>query len=319
MGHMERLQGGRWHSVWKRPLANDVAPVAAVVSANGVSATFDNWHSVGWGDDAVVIYAADGERVRKSGLSAFLPRHYIDALPHSVSSIHWRGEPRIDERNRQLVVPVAVPTAEGQEAHAGKVRYVDVRFGLSDGTLVPLQGKAWADAVASASKADVRRRQLIEEQRKRFVSPLAAPPDGDVRAWHGYLVDAYFRLDPDWNNGYPTTQVVPLPSDPKFNLLSGYLGEALSDDMNADDAIMVASPSQEVLVQALQKQSARVKTGFLAKARVYVAADAAHMPAIRAALARTGARVVQLDINAAIPQRKERLEGYQREQKNGAD
>ena len=319
MGHMERLQGGRWQTVWKRPLTNDVAPVNALVSGNGVSATFDNWHSVGWGDDAVVIYAANGEPVRKLGLSAFLPKHYIDALPHSVSSIDWRGEPRIDEKDQQLVVPVVVPTAEAQDAHTDKAHHVDVRFRLSDGSLVPLQGKDWEDAVASASKADVRRRALMEEQRKLFVSPLAAPFDGNIRDWHGYLMDAYFRLDPEWEDGYPATNVVPLPSDKGFKLLTGYLGEALSDDMNADAAVMVASPSQEVLVQVLQKQAKRVKPGFLAKARVYVAADDAHMPAIRAALARSGARVIQLDINSTIPQRKERLEGYLRDQEKSKE
>lgn len=319
MGHMERLQGGRWQTVWKRPLANDVAPIDALVSAHGVSATFDNWHSVGWGDDAVVIYAANGEPVRKVGLSAFLPNYYIDALPHTVSSIHWRGEPRIDEKNQRLVVPVVVPTAEAQDAYTDEVRHVDVLFSLSDGSLVPLQGKAWEDAVASATKADVRRRELMDEQRKRFVSPLAAPVDGDVRNWHGYLVDAYFRLDPDWEKGYPATKVVPLPSDKIFKLLSGYLGEALSDDMNADGAVMVASPSQEVLVEVLQKQARRVKPGFLAKARVYVAADDAHMSAIRAVLARSGARVIQLDINSTIPQRKERLENYLRNQENSEE
>lgn len=65
-------------------------------------------------------------------------------------------------------------------------------------------------------------------------------------------------------------------------------------------------------MSALVKQATRVKPGFLAKARVYVAADNAHMPSVRAALARTGAKVIQLDIGAEIPQRKERLERYLR-------
>lgn len=214
IGHMERKQDGRWHTVWKAPLANDVAPVDALVSNDGASVTFDNWHGVGWGDDAVVFYAADGRQVRKFGLSAFLPDFYIDALPHSVSSIHWRGEPRIAEGERHLVIPVVVPTAHGQDAYTKDQRHVDVRFMLSDGSLVPTTGNAWADAIDSAKKADARRRQLLAEERERFISPLAAPLDGDIRAWHGYLVDAYFRLDPDWENGYPATKVVPLPDDP---------------------------------------------------------------------------------------------------------
>jgi hypothetical protein len=148
---------------------------------------------------------------------------------------------------------------------------------------------------------------------------LAAPRNGDITAWHGYLRDAYFRLDPDWENGYPATEVVPLPGDPKFGLLARYLGDALSDDMNADDVVMVASPSQDALVTALLKQAKRAKPGFLAKARVYVAADNAHMPSIRTALAHTGAKVVQLDIDTAIPQRKERLETYLRNSEDNVE
>src|SRR3546814_17938304 len=48
IGHMERRQDGHWLTVWKAPLANDVAPVDAVVSNAGVSMTFDTWHGLGW-------------------------------------------------------------------------------------------------------------------------------------------------------------------------------------------------------------------------------------------------------------------------------
>lgn len=312
IGHMERKEGDQWRTAWKAPLVNEVAPVQALVSNTGVAVTFDNWHSVGYGEDAVVVYTVDGEPVRKFGLSAFLPKYYIDALPHSVSSIDWRGEPRLDDTQRQLVIPVVVPTAEGQEDHTDKQQYIDVRFLLADGSLVPMAGKVWQNAIDSATKADARRRELEEEQRNRFISPLAAPRDGDVTAWYRYLTDAFFRIDPDWEDGYPSTTVVPLASDPKFALLRGYLGEALSDDMNADGVIMVASPSQDVLVSALQNLAKRAKRGFLAQARVYVAADDAHMPAVRAALAHTGAKVIQLDIDDPIPQRKETLERYLR-------
>jgi hypothetical protein len=310
VGHMERKQGGRWQTAWKAPLVNDVSPVEALVSNDGTTVTFDNWHSVGWGDDAVVIYAVDGSQVRKFGLSAFLPKHYINAVPRSVSSIHWRGEPRIDESARQLVIPVVVPSADGGAADTDKERFVDVRFGLADGALVPLAGKAWSDANEAAVKENARLERFQAEARRQFISPLAAPHESDTVAWYDYLRDAFFRIDPDWEEGYPATQVVPLRDDPKSALLTGHLGDELSDDMNADGVIMIASPSQDVLVQALQQQAKRAKPGTLAKARVYVAADNTHMPAVQAALAHTGGKVIQLDIDATIPQRKERLERY---------
>lgn len=310
IGHMERRQGGRWQTAWKAPLVNDVSPVEAVVSDDGTTVTFDNWHSVGWGDDAVVIYAADGTQIRKFGLAAFLPKHYINAVPHSVSSIHWRGKPRIDEAARQLVIPVVVPSADEEAAYTDKERFVDVRFRLADGTLVPLAGKAWTDANEAAVKENARRERREEEEKQRFIAPLTAPRESDTGAWYDYLKDAFFRIDPDWEEGYPATQVVPLRDDPKSALLTGYLGDELSDDMNSEGVIMIASPSQDGLVKALQQQAKRAKPGSLAQARVYVAADDTHMPAARAALAPTGATVIQLDIDTPIPQRKERLERY---------
>lgn len=318
IGHMEHRRNGRWQTVWRMPLANEVSPVDALVSNEGAVATLDNWHSTGWGDDAVVIYSDEGEQLGKFGLGAFLPKGYIDSLPHSVSSIHWRGEPRIDEKNRQLVIPVVVPTAKAQDGDEEDKAGIDIRFRLSDGALVPPAGKAWEDAMASATQADARRRQLEEEAKEQFISPLSAPHDGDEQSWHYYLREAFFRLDPDWEDDFPDTEVVPLPDNPKFALLSRYLGEALVDELNVDSAIMVASPSQEVLVQSLESQASKVKSGSLAKTRIYVAADNAHIPTIRAALGATGAEVIQLDIDKPIPQRKERLEAYLRNH-GGAD
>jgi hypothetical protein len=314
IGHMQHKRDGHWETVWKGPLVNDVSPVEAVVSNSGESVTFDNWHGTGWGDDAVVVYAADGNRVREFGLADFLPKYYIDALPHSVSSIHWRGKPHIDEAKRQLVVPVVVPTNDIENINTMKERHIEVRFRLSDGSLLPMDGNAWGEAVAAALEVNAQREAWLVERRKRFVSPLAAPVGDDVRPWYDYLQEAFFRVDPDWEDGYPNTSVVPPASDPKFKLLAGYVGDELTDDMNADDVIMLAAVSQDILVNVLAKQASRVKPGFLAKARVYVAADNAHMPAVRAALANTGANVIQLDIDATIPQRQERLDRYLRDE-----
>jgi hypothetical protein len=312
IGHMEHRVRGRWATVWKEPLVNDVAPVDAVVSNRGEVVTLDNWHSMGWGGDAIVIYAASGNRVRKFGLEDFLPEYYVEALPRTVSSIHWRGDARIDEAKRQLVLPIVVPSMDASTAYSGKGRHIDARFLLSNGSLLPMDGKAWGEAIAAAIDVNARHKQERAEWRARFISPLAPPQDGNVTSWHQYLREAFFRLDPDWKDGYPDTDVVPLPSDPHFKLLVGYVGDSLTDDINNEGAIMIASPSQDVLVSTLVRQAKRVKPGFLAKARVYVAADDAHMPAVRAALLPSGATIIQLDIAGSIPQREERLEQLRR-------
>jgi hypothetical protein len=87
-GVLERKDfGDRWVIVWDKQLVNDVAPVSAVVANSALSVvTFDNWHSAGYGDDAVVIYGEGGKLIRSFALTDLLPDYYFKALPRSASS-----------------------------------------------------------------------------------------------------------------------------------------------------------------------------------------------------------------------------------------
>src|SRR5882762_8180901 len=68
-----RASDGSYSRKAKFPLVNEVSPVEAVVSNDGkYFVTFDNWHSVGYGDDVVVIYRSDGSVKRKFGLEELL-------------------------------------------------------------------------------------------------------------------------------------------------------------------------------------------------------------------------------------------------------
>lgn len=109
-GTLERREGRRWVEVWKAPLANEVAPVSALVSNDGKHVvTFDDWHMVGLGTNAVAIYRSDGTRVRSLTLGDFLPGDYIEALPRSVSSLWWHGQDRIAADGRHVLLAVVVP------------------------------------------------------------------------------------------------------------------------------------------------------------------------------------------------------------------
>lgn len=312
-GKMEHLQGGRWNVTWDRPLVNEVSPVEALVSDAGQVATFDNWHSMGNGTDAIALYDADGSLVRALGLVDFLPEAYVRALPRSVSSMSWRGRPRFSKNGQALIVPIIVPGTDREVfGDEDKTPHVEFHFDLATGQLQRqvLDSPAWIIALASAHQVDLKQQQEQAASRQRFISPLAAPTSREVRDWYGYLVEAFFRIDPEWDNGYPSTHVVPLPTAEKFQLLSGYFGDALTDEIHGDGAIMFASPSQDVLVQVLTKQAERAKAGSLEGARIYVAVDGKHLDAARKTLAHTGASFIQIDIDRTIPQRKARLDRY---------
>ena len=88
-------------------LLNPVAPVRFFVSNDGRLATVDNWHNAGFGK-VVAIYDPAGKPVKAYELTDLFPRATVDAMPHSVSSIHWRGEAAyVREDQRTLYVHAA--------------------------------------------------------------------------------------------------------------------------------------------------------------------------------------------------------------------
>jgi TonB family protein len=107
-----KASGGTWLRVARWRLVNEVAPVSALVANDGTVVTFDNWHSMGYGDDIVVIYRADGTLVRKLGLADILDEEDISQLRHSVSSIWWSGAHRLDHEKRLLILEIAAHKLE---------------------------------------------------------------------------------------------------------------------------------------------------------------------------------------------------------------
>ena len=88
-------------------LLNPVAPVRFFVSDHGRLATVDNWHNAGFGK-VVAIYDSAGRLVKAYALADLFPPAAVKAMPHSVSSIHWRGQAAyIREDQRTLYVHAA--------------------------------------------------------------------------------------------------------------------------------------------------------------------------------------------------------------------
>jgi len=90
-GALEALTDeGTWQQLWERELVNDVAPVRVIVADSGSHVvTTDNWHSAGYGSNAVVIYGPDGVLVRQFALLDFLREREFKRLPRTASSIGW--------------------------------------------------------------------------------------------------------------------------------------------------------------------------------------------------------------------------------------
>lgn len=125
---------GKLEKKWTTKLVNEVSPVHTIISNDGkYIVTFDNWHSVGYGDNVVAIYSSEGKIIKNFGLNYFLTPNEVSNLPMSVSSIWWYGKRWIDENKKELVLEVV-------ESEAAK-KYFQVRFNLSDGKFLDEKNK----------------------------------------------------------------------------------------------------------------------------------------------------------------------------------
>ncbi|MBB3912091.1 hypothetical protein [Sphingomonas desiccabilis] len=304
-GILERLVAGRWTTVWEAPLVNEVAPVSALVTEDAAYVvTFDNWHSVGFGEHVVVLYRGDGSVVRSYELTDILPADYVRALPRSVSSLWWSGRHVLSEDGKRLVLKVVVPRASGREPRG----YVDVTIDLATGAVAPLTGPDWDAAQAAA--APIAARDKAEEARWRAsaIAPLSAPAGTEQGAWSRYLAQAMRRLVPEAAPfSYDLSLVLPAPSAANHARTARSIRGHLTKAEGKRDLAVAAPADPGALLRLLVEAGQASGPGSLAGSRLFVALPAAMAEPARAALAPTGATVILFDPAVAIPQRPEML------------
>lgn len=305
---LERTNGRAWTKIWQTPLANEVAPVSALVADNGsYVVTFDNWHSAGFGDNVVVIYRTDGSQVRSMRLLDILPEDYIRALPTSVSSIWWSGEHALTTDDRQLVLKVVIPGSRGA---IGTPRgYFDVIVDLATGTVTPPSGVAWDAAMAAAAPLTARSKASEATWRAFAVAPLTAPKDATEDAWRRYLYQAAKRLAPKNQNamGLSPRWILPSENEPDFAEQAKDIRSIFASWDKPDD-LMFASPSApEAMARTLKEGAESGVPGRLHGSRLFVALPEALARDVRVALKATGATVIVFDPSNPIPQRPEAL------------
>ncbi|MBB3878175.1 hypothetical protein [Sphingomonas pseudosanguinis] len=292
---VETLVGGTWRAVWDEQIANDVAPVHVIVRDDGgYTVTFDDWHGTGYGPRAVVIYDAKGSIVRALSLSDIIPRDYIEALPHSVSSIQWRGQPRFTADGRQVVIPAIIPSSE----FPGETAYVETTINLATGTVSPAIGLAWQQALATGRRVHAEQRAAEARQRAAFLAPLLGPKDNDQGEWHTYLREAVARKTK--GREFPSTTILRIPGASDYAITETWLREALTKFYA--DQVAVASLSPSNMVPVLRKIASSVPRGSLTKVTLYVAARNDIWPEVREAMSPTGVKLVQLNPDTPIPQ-----------------
>ena len=301
---------GRWDRDWAGRLQNEVAPVDVLVADRGAGfATFDDWHGLGYGKNVVVIYRPDGSVARHYALSDLFPNWFIDALPHSVSSIWWRGKPKLSKDETEVVVPVVQPTAD-ESVGLGEGTKVDLAFRLVDGEPVGLQRSGWKAALAQAATAAnvicARERQATKE----WNEPISAPASNKEQDWHFYLRETQYRTK--WSGEdtpEPSTMVLRVPSAPDFSASLQWLRESLTDRADLPhDLRAIGSPDIESLTTRIEQFARQIQRGQLRDVDLVIVADTAHAGRIRRALSQSGASLTIINPAQSFPQIKQRMQ-----------
>lgn len=148
---------------------------------------------------------------------------------------------------------------------------------------------------------EATRRYEAKVRADRAAPLLGAKEESD---WHDYLREAFWRVDPDWINAYPATNVLRSPSAPDFAASVQWVKDALREE---HDVIMFAGIDESALLTLLERELSSLPARSLGTTRVYVAVSSAARARVEAMFAGKGGKLILLDPAKGIPQRPERL------------
>lgn len=310
LGLLERrTAAGGWEPVWAGPLLNPVAPVEVLVADDGRHiVTFDNWHSVGHGENVIVIYGQGGALVRSLALTDLVSEDYVAALPHSVSSIQWRDREGFSPDGDSFTVDILVPGSERSTENPETLRFA---ITLAGGAVTVPAAEQWEAAKLAAARVNAALRQAEADRIAYVTNPLPVPQGCDKRDWNKYLREAHARLSeaPAFEASASINLLDPV-DHPRHRDSIKYFKEDMLEEWGSETEVAVAAPCHpDVLVAAVSKIVPEVRPGKLANLMLYVSAPRSQFGDIVRLLGPTGARAVWIDPAASIPQRPDRIPG----------
>jgi hypothetical protein len=120
-----RFDGMSYRKVHTSFLLNSIAPIDMELTNQGVLVTLDNWHNRGIGN-ILVIYAANGEVIRKYTLTDLYSPEDAKRFETSVSSTHWRcqGVSTALESDKELVIDDSIRGRFVVQLDTGAFKYL---------------------------------------------------------------------------------------------------------------------------------------------------------------------------------------------------
>lgn len=293
MAEVQRRDGNVWRPVHSFALVNDVSPVEALVSNEGRVVTLDNWHSMGWGDDVVVLYDSEGKLVRKQGLEDFLPEAWRRHLIRSVSSLWWRGEATIDADGASVRILLAAPGADHDAQPS-----VPVHLSLVDGS-VSHEAASWDASLQRVEELEAKRRDDWAALRIARAKPLSPPPSNDQDAWDAYRTELRDRTRAD--EGHLWFALMFLPKSDGMHDAESFrfsIDELAQANGNVDGGVAV-SPDSHALAKLLAERLRAAKPGSMAGKTLLFLATPEDRALVEQAAQHTGVTLRAID--PAVP------------------
>ncbi len=301
--HVQQRGSDGWTTVWRGPLRNDIAPLAALVAPGGQAlVTFDDHLSMGRGDNVVVIYDAHGAVTHAWTLVDLLGEDHAAALHSSVSSTWWRGEPRLSADGLSAEVPVIVPTST-PALTPREHETVDLSIDMATGRVSPRFVWSWRVAQAIVTRQATQKRQERAARVAWLRAPLSPPAGDDPVAWTKYGREAVSRLSE--SDARPEVVLLHAGS-PEAGVLT--IRERIS---STGSTLAVVSTDPALLQATLEAWAGVLAPRVLGDLEIYVTLNADTVAALQRRFDPSGARVVSLP--PMIPQRPERLRNLEDE------
>jgi hypothetical protein len=294
---VQHREGTVWRPVRSFALVNDVSPVSALVSNDGRLVTFDNWHSMGLGPDVVVIYDAQGKRIRSLSLEEILPKQWVRHLPRSVSSLWWGGDHAIDPGGLAVTLNVSAPGQGMDDEHP---TFVPVRVDLSDGHVIPSADAKWKAAMRRADELEAKRKADWDALRAARLKPLEAPKSKDHDAWRAYVVELRERMS---NDDKQWCGDVFSPPEGEYAVSEfGYQLDMFSDSRNKDpEQCVYVFHDTAAMVRDLASAMHEIPANALHDDTLALSGKPGDLDALAQEAARTGLTVRLIDVGTPFP------------------
>ena len=133
-GEFRGIKDGLRKNLWKRNLANRIAPSDALISDSGrYIVTFGDWGDSVRSKNIVVIYDSNGEVVKRFSINDLLTEQERKNVTRSASRVHWGGKHHIDEIHNQLVLQIVTNRKRPESTEA---QFKSKWINLSNGDFV---------------------------------------------------------------------------------------------------------------------------------------------------------------------------------------